>query len=46
MPGCFLRVCYIANLLIFENNKLTIGEEKNAIENFYNLFLPEFYPLK
>ena len=25
-----------------ENNRLTIGEQKNAIENFYNPLLMEF----
>ena len=32
---------HIAKLAIFENNRLTIGEQKNAIENFYHLLLSE-----
>ena len=32
----------IAKLVIFENNRLTIGEQKNAIQNFYNPLLTEF----
>ena len=28
--------------VIFENNGLTIGEQKNAIKNFYNLLLTDF----
>ena len=33
---------HIAKSVIFENNRLTIGEQKNAIQNFYNLLLIEF----
>ena len=33
---------HIAKSAIIENNSLTIGEQKNAIENFYNLLLTEF----
>ena len=33
---------HIAKLAIFKNNRLTIGEQKNAIQNFYNLLLTEF----
>ena len=33
---------HIAKLGIFENNGLTIGEQKNAIEKFYTLLLTEF----
>ena len=32
----------MTKLAIFENNRLTIGEQKNAIQNFYNLLLTEF----
>ena len=31
-----------AKLAIHENNRLTIGEQKNAIQNYYNLLLTEF----
>ena len=33
---------HIAKSVIFENNRLTMGEQKNAILNFYNLLLTEF----
>ena len=32
----------MAKLVIFENNWPTIGEQKNAIENFHNLLQKEF----
>ena len=32
----------IAKTAIFDNNRLTIGEQKNAIENVYKLLLIEF----
>ena len=32
----------IAKSAIVENNSLTMGEQKNAIENFYYLLLTEF----
>ena len=32
----------MAGVLIPENNRLTIGEQKNAIQNIYNLLLTEF----
>ena len=31
-----------ARLVIYENNGLTIGEQKNAIQNCYNPLLTEF----
>ena len=34
---------HIAKLAIFENNRLTIGEQKNTIQNFYNILLMEFH---
>ena len=34
--------CIQAEIGIFENNRLAIGEQKNAIENFYALLLTEF----
>ena len=37
-----LQHFHIAKLVIFENNGLTIGEQKNAIQNFYNPLLTEF----
>ena len=39
-------VPHIAKFIIFENNMLTIGEQKNAIHNFYNLLLKEFRLIK
>ena len=33
---------HIAKLVIFENNGLTIGEQKNAIQNFYNPLVQNF----
>ena len=33
---------HIAKSGIFENNGLTMGEQKNAIEKFYTLLLTEF----
>ena len=41
MNGYVKRV-HIAKLAIFENNRLTIGEQKNAIQNMYNQMLTEF----
>ena len=34
-----LQVSHIAKLATFENNRLTIEEQKNAIENFKTLLL-------
>ena len=36
------RLFHIGKSGIFENNGLTIGEQKNAIEKFYTLLLTEF----
>ena len=36
------KIVHIAKSAIFENNRLTIGQQKNAIQNFYNLLLTEF----
>ena len=33
---------HIAKLAKFQNNGLTIREQKNGIENFYNLLLTEY----
>ena len=33
---------HIAKSVIFENNRLIIEEQKNAIQNAYNLLLTEF----
>ena len=34
---------HIAKSAIVEYNSLTVGEQKNAIQNFYNLLLTEFH---
>ena len=34
-----------AKQAIHENNGLTIGEQKNTIQNFYNPLLTEFYDM-
>ena len=37
-----IQVSHNAKLAIHGNNGLTIGEQKNAIQNFYNPLLTEF----
>ena len=36
------RYLHNAKLAIHENNRLTMGEQKNAIQNVYTLLLTEF----